>query len=143
MRRVIIESPYAGEVEENIKYVRACLRDCLLRGEAPFASHALYTLPGVLDDKSPAERKLGMRAGFTWIGVAELTAVYIDRGISTGMAQGILKACAEGREVEFRSLEEPLRLDGSTPLSVRERALDQLRGVSGPLRNKVITALNL
>ncbi len=50
MEAVILESPYGGtpeEVERNVKYARACLRDCLLRGEAPFASHLLYTQPGV------------------------------------------------------------------------------------------------
>lgn len=41
MRRVIIESPYHGNVERNLRYLRACLRDSLLRGEAPFASHGL------------------------------------------------------------------------------------------------------
>lgn len=40
---VIIESPFAGEVEENIKYARQCLRDSILRGEVPFVSHLLYT----------------------------------------------------------------------------------------------------
>lgn len=42
MKLVVIESPYAGDVERNLRYVRAAMRDCLLRGEAPFASHALY-----------------------------------------------------------------------------------------------------
>ena len=42
MRRVIVESPYAGDVERNIAYVRAAMRDCLMRGEAPLASHLLY-----------------------------------------------------------------------------------------------------
>lgn len=50
MRRVIVESPYAGDIERNMRYLRACLADCLRRGEAPFASHAIYTQPGVLDD---------------------------------------------------------------------------------------------
>ncbi len=54
MRRVIIESPFAASngysVEENLAYLRAAMRDCLKRGEAPFASHGLYTQPGVLDD---------------------------------------------------------------------------------------------
>lgn len=49
---VIIESPYAGDVDRNLEYLRAAMRDCLKRGEAPFASHALYTQPGVLDDGS-------------------------------------------------------------------------------------------
>lgn len=47
MRLVIIESPFAGDVVRNLRYLRACMRDCLRRGEAPYASHALYTQPGV------------------------------------------------------------------------------------------------
>jgi len=67
MRRVIIESPFAGKGEtasermfeeyKNIRYLRACMRDCLLKGEAPFASHGLYTQEGVLDDTIPEERE--------------------------------------------------------------------------------------
>ena len=53
---VIVESPYAGDVERNERYARACIRDCLLRGEAPFASHLLYTQAGVLDDTIKEER---------------------------------------------------------------------------------------
>ena len=39
MKLVIVESPFAGDTERNIRYARACLADCLRRGEAPFASH--------------------------------------------------------------------------------------------------------
>jgi hypothetical protein len=63
-RRVIIESPYAGDVDANLIYARECLRDSLKRGEAPLASHALYTQEGVLNDDDPDERKLGIEAGF-------------------------------------------------------------------------------
>lgn len=66
MRKVVVESPYAGNVERNLAYARACLHDCLLRGEAPIASHLLYTQPGVLDDDRPEERKLGIEAGLVW-----------------------------------------------------------------------------
>ena len=41
MRLVIIESPYEGDVETNLRYLRACMADCLHRNEAPFASHGL------------------------------------------------------------------------------------------------------
>ena len=41
MQRVIIESPYAGEIDKNTAYARRCMRDSLDRGEAPFASHLL------------------------------------------------------------------------------------------------------
>ena len=56
MRTVIVESPFAGRVEANKVYARLAIRDCLKRGEAPFASHLLYTLDSVLDDTDPAER---------------------------------------------------------------------------------------
>jgi len=66
MRRVIVESPFAGNVERNVAFARACLRDCLMRGEAPFASHLLYTQPGVLNDNIPEERALGINAVLVW-----------------------------------------------------------------------------
>ena len=73
MKRVILESPYAGDLGRNIKYPRACLRDSIHRGEAPLASHLLYTQEGVLDDGDPEERKLGIEAGLAWGPVAEAT----------------------------------------------------------------------
>src|SRR3989344_992162 len=33
MRLVILESPYAGDVELNVAYARDCLHDCLMRGK--------------------------------------------------------------------------------------------------------------
>jgi hypothetical protein len=104
MRRVIIESPYAGDVEGNVVYLRACLRDCLMRGEAPFASHAIYTQQGVLRDEVPAEREHGIQAGFAWRQAAELIVVYTDRGISRGMQYGISHALEHGMPIEYREL---------------------------------------
>lgn len=66
MRLVIIESPFAGDVEKNIRYARACVRDSLLRGESPIASHLLYTQEGILNDDVPAERQHGIDAGLAW-----------------------------------------------------------------------------
>jgi hypothetical protein len=104
MRLVILESPYAGRLERNIEYARQAMRDCLLREEAPYASHLLYTQDGILDDDDPAERELGIEAGLWWGSQADATVVYIDLGISPGMAKGIQRAQREGRNVEFRSL---------------------------------------
>jgi len=102
MKRVLIESPYAGDVENNIAYARKCMRDSLDRGEAPFASHLLYTQHGILDDYDPRERKLGIEAGLIWGACASLTAVYIDLGISDGMKLGIKRAIQERRPVVWR-----------------------------------------
>ncbi len=107
MIHVIIESPYAGDVEGNLTYLRACLRDSLLRGEAPIASHGLYTQPGVLDDTVPEERALGMNAGFAWRCRAAKTVVYTDRGISGGMRLGIEVAHDLGHPIEYRELGHP------------------------------------
>lgn len=104
LRLVILESPYAGDVEANIAFARACVADCIHRGEAPIASHLLYTQPGILDDNVPQERELGICAGLAWGRVADATVVYIDRGVSRGMQQGITRAEAEGRVVEYRTL---------------------------------------
>lgn len=104
MRRVIIESPFAGDVERNIEYARAAVRDSLLRGEAPIASHLLYTQPGILDDDVPEERQHGIEAGLAWRTVAEASIVYTDLGISRGMEYGIRAAKEAGVPVEYRSL---------------------------------------
>jgi hypothetical protein len=92
VRRVIVESPYAGNIELNLRYLRACMADCIRRGEAPFASHGLYTQPGVLRDDVPEERMAGIHAGFGWRCVADATVVYTDLGTSTGMGYGIKAA---------------------------------------------------
>lgn len=102
MRRVIIESPYAGDVERNLRYARAAMLDCLGRGEAPYASHLLY--PQVLDDTLSGDRAAGIRAGLEWGGVADLIAVYTDLGISEGMRLGIKRHEENGRYIVYRHL---------------------------------------
>lgn len=102
MKLVIIESPYSGATAANKEYARDALLDCLQRGEAPLASHLLYTQ--VLDDTIPNERAQGMAAGWAWIGQADKVAVYTDFGITPGMQQGIDLAVGRGLEVEYREL---------------------------------------
>lgn len=81
----IIESPYAGDVERNIEYARLCVRDSLSQGEAPIASHLLYTQEGILDDDDPEERQMGIEAGLEWVKAAEAVVFYVDYGWSPGM----------------------------------------------------------
>ena len=87
MKRVIVESPYAGDIERNVKYARECIADCLKRGESPFASHLLYTQEGVLNENDPDERQYGIYAGYEWLLVAEDVIFYIDLGWSKGMLE--------------------------------------------------------
>jgi hypothetical protein len=104
MKLVVIESPYAGDIETNTRYARAAMADSLARGEAPIASHLLYTQPGILDDSIPEERNLGIEAGLAWGALAELTAVYTDLGMTPGMALGVGRAIESGRRIEARSI---------------------------------------
>jgi hypothetical protein len=102
MKRIILETPYAGDTEKYLIYARECMRDCLYRGEAPMASHLLYTQ--CLDDTIKNERMLGINAGFVWRKSADYTVVYIDHGISRGMQLGIDHAKKINHEVKYRRL---------------------------------------
>ena len=107
---VDIETPYSGNSEEEIRrnllYARACVRDSLIRGEIPFASHLFYTQPGILDDDIPRERDIGINAGKELIEALPdiATIVYQDLGISRGMQYGIDRAERNGRNIEYRVL---------------------------------------
>jgi hypothetical protein len=105
MRLVVVESPFSGDTERNLRYARAAMADCLSRGEAPLASHALYTQPGVLDDAEPEQRTLGIAAGLAWAAGADATVVYVDLGITPGMRLGVADADRSGRLVQYRSIE--------------------------------------
>ena len=108
MKRVVIESPYGNIykdiIKENLIYARACMRDSIKRGEAPLASHLLYTQPEILDDDIPEERSLGIECGLAWGALAELIVVYTDRGITKGMKLGIERAEELNIPIEYRSL---------------------------------------
>lgn len=106
MKLVILESPYAGDIDKNTRYARKCMADCFKKGEAPYASHLLYTQPHVLNDLIPEERKLGIEAGLLWGEKAEKTVVYCDLGMSTGMKMGIERAEKANRPIEYRYLGE-------------------------------------
>jgi len=106
--RVTIESPLNAPtregIERNKKYARMCMRDSLYRGEAPFASHLLYDHLEILDDLREEDREMGIKAGFEWLEMADLTAVYEDLGISSGMKRGIELAKKAGRKIEYRRI---------------------------------------
>jgi hypothetical protein len=101
---VLVESPFAGDIVKNIRYARACVHDCLVRGEYPFASHLFYTQTGILKDEIPGEGQLGIMSGLAWGKKADKTIVYTDLGVTRGMHFGIDAALAANRPVEYRTL---------------------------------------
>jgi len=115
---VVLESPFAASTitlangvqyeslqADNVAYARACMHDCLVNhGEAPFASHLLYTQEGVLDDDVPDERRLGIEAGLEIGRSAKRRVFYVDRGFSSGMKWGFQFAQELGQECVLRQL---------------------------------------
>lgn len=104
MKLVILESPYAGDVQRNVAYARQCVRHSLSLGEAPIASHLLYTQPGILDDNDSFERQWGIDAGLAWKQVAHAHVFYIDHGISPGMQYAMDQCKIKGVKTYCRTI---------------------------------------
>lgn len=47
---------------------------------------------------------MGIKAGLEWAKHADLTAVYLDKGITKGMREGIENAKKAGRRIEYRKI---------------------------------------
>lgn len=114
MKLVLVESPFMarhpdlGEARlgllRNLTYARLAVRDCALLGQAAYASHLFFPQPLILDDDVPEERQLGIDAGLAWAAKADLTALYLDLGVSSGMRYGLVNAERAGRPVEERRI---------------------------------------
>ena len=105
MKPVIIESPYAGDVERNRAYLNAAILDCVRRGETPYASHKM--LVDSLDDLVEEERTAGIHAGFAMaeaLGATTARVFYIDHGMSGGMRYGLEHAEKMGQPVTYRTI---------------------------------------
>ena len=106
MRLVIVESPYRATehrtVMQHRAYLRCAMADCIRRGESPMASHHL--LPEILNDDTPYERALGIRAGLAWGAHADLIAVYSQLGCSPGMMQAVHYYKEAGKPIEWRGI---------------------------------------
>ena len=61
MKLIYICSPYAGNIEENIRFAKAACRYTVKQGFTPVAPHLFY--PQFLNDAVPAERDAGIRMG--------------------------------------------------------------------------------
>lgn len=121
MKRVIIESPYAGDIKDNTEYLKRCLRDSINRGEAPLASHLLY--PFVLREDLKDERQLGIELGYEWWYGARCIVFYIDKGWSSGMLTALERAKRSGKDIEFRKLNifKSKHVSVTCPETVREQ----------------------
>lgn len=117
MRIVIVESPFkpsddtvaqyrgrysrAELLRQNLVYARLALLNALGRGEAPLASHLLYTQVWA---ESNDLREAGIKAGIEMYHRVDLSALYVDLGVSAGMKLGQEHASLIGVETTRRLL---------------------------------------
>lgn len=86
---VFICSPYAGEVEENIRAARRYSRFAVDKGYIPIAPHLLF--PQFLNDAAPNERQLGLFFGDALMSKCSEVWVFGSR-VSAGMETEIKRA---------------------------------------------------
>lgn len=118
MKLVYICSPYAGDIENNVKFAKIACRYVVEQGHAPVAVHLLYPL--ILNDAVPEERKIGIQMGLRVLSSCEELWVCGDK-ISPGMEQEISEAKRMGMpiryvgELEIRMVVFPLPESGVFP----------------------------
>ncbi len=126
MKRVVIESPYAGDEEANKVYRQVVICHSIKQWEAPFASHQMYT--DALNDDDLYQRLIGCGAGYTWMKIADLVAFYMDRGFSSGMKSALYKAVDYSLPIQFRWINGPVPATWpDDPLWVYGEALSWLK----------------
>lgn len=108
---VMIESPYSGDIEENVKYAYDCLHDSYFNhNEAPFASHLQWTkldpyrknvehIPDTEEGRKRALEKC--RAIRKQIGTV---VFYTDRGMSSGMKLAEKEAQEDKLVIFYRTI---------------------------------------
>ena len=97
MPKVFISSPFAGDVQRNIKNARRYCAFAVRSGYIPFAPHLFY--PQFLSDGDTEQRELGLFMGMVFLDSCKEVWVFGER-ISSGMQQEIDRA--EKRDIPIR-----------------------------------------
>ena len=103
---VYVCSPYAGDVETNVKNARSYSRCAVDENVIPVTPHLLY--PQFMDDGNASEREMAMH--FNYVLLGKCTEVWVFGGvISRGMAREIFHTGEEQLE-SFQSLKNIIRI---------------------------------
>lgn len=100
---VYIASPYAGDVQENIKGAQNACRYAMEQGVTPIAVHLMY--PQFLDDNSPEEQETGLQMGLRVLKACDELWLCGDC-ISAGMQRELEEAVKFGIPVRRISNQE-------------------------------------
>jgi hypothetical protein len=103
MKLVYICSPFAGDIENNLRFAKDTCRYATNQGCAPLAVHLLY--PQILDDADPAERAVGIQMGLRVLASCDELWICGER-ISHGMSCEIAEAKRLGIPIRNISTEQ-------------------------------------
>lgn len=95
---VYVASPFAGDIERNLKRAQGYCRFVVSEGCIPIAPHLLY--PQFMDDDDRETRELGIFFALVLLGKCDELWVFGDR-ISEGMGREIAKAERRGIPVRY------------------------------------------
>ncbi len=98
MKLVYICSPYAGDIEENVRFAQNACRYAISQNCAPLAVQLLY--PELLDDAVAAERETGIRMGLRVLTSCDELWCCSDR-LSSGMKMEIEEAKRMGVPIRY------------------------------------------
>ena len=102
---VYVCSPLKGDIKKNIANAKLYCRFVYEKGFIPYAPHLFFTQ--FMDDDKADERADAIKMGLHMLKCATELWVFIDNGISFGMAREIEQAGRENMPVRyFISLEE-------------------------------------
>jgi hypothetical protein len=97
---VYICSPYAGDVEKNVKAAQSYSRFAVDKGYIPVAPHLLF--PQFLNDADPVERSLGLFFGNALMSKCSEVWVF-GKTISPGMKAEINRATRKNYPIRYFS----------------------------------------
>ena len=98
MPKVFISSPFAGDVQRNIKNARRYCAFAVRSGYIPFAPHLFY--PQFMSDGNTEQRELGLFMGMVFLDSCKEVWVFGER-ISSGMQREIDRAEKRGILIRF------------------------------------------
>ncbi len=90
---VYIASPYAGDIETNVRRAQGYCRFAVTKNCIPIAPHLHY--PQFMDDSDKEQRELGLFFALVLLGKCDELWIFGDR-VSNGMSQEIKKAEKRG-----------------------------------------------
>jgi len=103
MKLVYICSPFAGDIESNVRFARSACLYAANQGCTPVAVHLLY--PQILDDSISAQRETGIRMGLRVLASCDELWICGSR-ISHGMSGELAEAERLGISVRSFSSEQ-------------------------------------